>query len=718
MPWNLETLREVDKDYFIELILDLIKNLGFRDADKIATSEETGADIIAIREDPVSGLEKYLIKIKPRSLVSSSDLNDFIRVLDRYKGDRGIFVTNVDFTKDAKLLAQREHRGRLILWSGGKVVEMLNEYRIEPKKELIEKLKSKKEAESKKRAILKIIKLDSPLLFDFNHEKTVEKVIGKLSKEYKIKRALVSLKYLGVILSPAYIISWSCRTKEQKEAEIKDKAVVFSDGSIVIRTSEDERLKPTVSKALLNNSSVIKCTEKTLEVGISPSEATLIAKSQLSKELNVSQSHIAISAKKKVYVPKKALLKLQIHKNEAEAEMDLETSEIKIKISLLPEEMLVDFAKEECKRVTREELREYRTKIKENRMLLRGETERFEFAVAIDGYTGEILAKDIRMKGEALLELISQLYPQGKLVNVEERKREAVGDILVENKIVILKVNLENGEYSVLKELHHPEEAFKAAKAIIEDNFPVKDLKLENFKVLGHKVIEVLLSGEGGKARVKVDGTNLDVIDYFVEINQNKAKELILDKYKGCKIEEISEDSDSFTFSVSSDTQKIRVKISKDGKLIEELDNVMKEEVVREKALKYLEEQGVEAKIEEITLDTDWIITFIGDEKFGKLILGRADGKVKAQEISYTERALEKFYYEHLKQKYGEENPATERMTHYRDKGYLTIKVSSEKKLYYAKIDVKTGRIIAEDTLVDKGITAKIKKMRLESRYK
>lgn len=720
MPWTLEMLGEIDREYFVELIMDLLRNLEFRDSERIKTPVETGADIIALREDPLSGLEKYMFKIKAGGLVSSSEINAFIETLDRYKSDRGIFITSGDFTKDAKLLAQREHRGRIILWNGKKVVDMLNEYQIEPKKELIEMIESRKEAEKKKKEVLNIVRLESPLLFDFNHEKVIESVVSKLSHEYKIKRIFVSPEYLGVFLSPSYIISWSSKVQKQNEAglELKDKAVVFNEEKIITKASEDEKLKLAVSKALLNDSSIIKCTEKTLEVGISPSKATLLAKSRLSKELGVPQSHIEISDKKKVYVPKKAVIKLKIYRNRAEAEVNMETSEVKIDIKPLSEEKLIEYLKEECKKSTKEELKEYRTKSKENRFMLRGETDRFEFAAAIDMYTGAILAKDVRMKRDALLNLIKSIYPKGEIINIDEGKREAIADISVEGKIAVLNVNLENGEHSLLRELHSPDEAFKMAKSIIEENFPLKGMKFESFSIMEHRIIEVLMEGAEGKARVKVDGTNLDIIDYFVEISPKKAEEIISGKYKGWSINERTEDADSYTFLIESESQSAKVRLSKDGKFLEELDVVLKEDVARQKAIEHLEKMGIEAKIEEAALKKNWEIVFTGDERFGKLTLDRKNGSVIEEEINYTERALEKLYYEHLKLKYGEDNPITERMTHYRDKGYLTIKVSSGNTLYYAKIDVKTGRVIEEDKLVDRELMARIKKMQLESKYK
>lgn len=60
----------------------------------------------------------------------------------------------------------------------------------------------------------------------------------------------------------------------------------------------------------------------------------------------------------------------------------------------------------------------------------------------------------------------------------------------------------------------------------------------------------------------------------------------------------------------------------------------------------------------------------------------------------------------------------TERLTHYKEEGYIHIKVAGKNSLYYARIDTKTGKILSEDRAPIKGITAKLKQLQLESKYK
>ncbi|WP_048151605.1 restriction endonuclease [Palaeococcus ferrophilus] len=717
MKWTPELVRRVDHDYLVEQALELLKRAGFREAEKVANRELEGIDIVATRDDPISGFEKYLISVKTGALVSSDDVKRFIEYLDRFKADRGIIVTNVDFTKDAKLLVQREQRGRIILWGGERVAGMLNEYGIEPPKELLKEIESKREEERKRRDVFRIMKLDSPLLFDFNHEKTIEAVIKKLSSEYSIRRSLIEVEHLSVSLTPAYIVTWSAKVEEETE---RNRAVVFSDGSIVVKGEEDPELKVPLSKAVLNDSSILKATEVEVKEGIQPSEATLIAKSGIGRELGVPQSHVEIVDKKMVYVPVEAHLRLKLLNNSATATVDLRRKAIEISIEPLDREKLLDYVREACASAVGEEPLKMAPEEKKDRLVVKGETERFVFIMEVARYTGEITSRKIKMKKAAMENLIRELYPRGEIINLDETEGEAIADILLkgEDKIVVLSIKLHNGRYAVVRELHGPGEVFRAAKELIEKNFPIANLEARSFRLTQHRVFEVSLESPDGKTTVKVDGSNLDIIDYTVEISREKAESLVLEKYSGWNVESVEETEDSFVFKISNPEYVVEVAVSKDGKAIEEKDRVLREDVATRKAEEYLKGEGIEARVKEARLEGHWVVEFLGEEKFGTLKLDRGSGKLLEKEIYYTERALENLFHEHVKSKYGEKELNTEKMVHYRDRGYLIIKASSGNRLYYAKIDVKDGKILEEDALVDKGITAKLKKMQLESKYK
>ncbi|MBO8175585.1 MAG: restriction endonuclease [Thermococcus sp.] len=714
MAWIVEDITIVPQEYLASVLLELLKRMGFREYEKVSNPKQWGIDIIAFRDDPISGTEKYVIKIKSGALADSRDVNVFAGIMERFKADRGIIISPVGFTKDAKVLATKEYRGRIVLWDGVKLVEILNNYGIEPDRELIKEIRSKNVKEEKKEA-LTTVALDAPLLFEFSPDKVFKDVVSKIKAEYRIEEREVSLKHLMLQLKTAYIFSWSA---EETDNGIKDKAIVFTKDEIVPFVSRDEKLKNAVSRALLNDSSVVKVSEKNVKVEISPSEAVLLLKSRIAEELQIPQSAIIIHEKKKVYIPETAFLELEIGRSSGRAEVNLRDREIKIHLEPLPEETLIEIAKKECIKTMGEEIENMDVRIIRDRITVKGETSRFMVEIVLNIYTGKILKKESLLKEEALKKLIHTLYPSGQVVYIEKGKRHAIVDILTKDCIIILEVNLTNGEYKIVRELITPKKAAEEGKKIIEGNFPLKDLEMEEFAIVDHKYIEVTLKSRDGKAKVKVDGINGDILDYFVDISEDKARELIGKRYPEWSIKSLTVEKDSFLAEIENEQYVAKIRLSKDGKLIEEIDRYIKKNIAEKLAKEHLERKGIQATIKSLILNQDWEVEFLGEERIGTLTLNRRDGKVKKEEIWFTELAIEKMYHEHVKQKFGEQKVKTERLTHYKDKGYVTIKLSGENALYYAKINSKTGDIMEEDMVSLKGLMAKIKKLQMESKYK
>ncbi|WP_367883562.1 hypothetical protein [Thermococcus peptonophilus] len=109
----------------------------------------------------------------------------------------------------------------------------------------------------------------------------------------------------------------------------------------------------------------------------------------------------------------------------------------------------------------------------------------------------------------------------------------------------------------------------------------MNNLKLASSRVLEHKFLEITMEGgEGGKATAKIDGDTKDVLDYFVEITPpQKAEELVLAKYPGYRTLSVSESDDVYTVEIENDQHKVTVRVTKDGKIVEEADRVLKKEV-------------------------------------------------------------------------------------------------------------------------------------------
>jgi hypothetical protein len=712
MPWTQDIIMMAPENVLIENVIELLRRMGFREYEKVSSKKDWGIDIVAIRDDPIAGMEKLVIAVHRKGLASSRDVNVFADLVDKYKADKGILISTAGFTKDAKVLISREHRGRIIPWDGEKLISLFHNYSLEPPEELLKMAESAKR-KSEKKSTLNEFELDAPLLHEFSAQEVFKKVASFASSQYPIKPSEMSLRALSVTLSSAYIFSWSVEGGEEK-----DRAVVFSGEDIVLRATEDRKLSVPVTKALLNDASSIQATERYIEVPISPSEAVLILKERAARELGVAEGKISIHERKKVYVPKLAKLDLKVGENTAKATVNLESGEVKFEISPLPDEYFIEKTEEIVLKQTGEEVLEKELKRDKGRVKISGRTRSFSFEITFNEYTGKPLSLEALLSDEALDELLRKTYPRGKVMNLEKGKKVAVADILLDDGIAVLEVDLATGKHSEVRRLPSPEEAFKNAKDVIEGNFPLRNLEMSSYRVLEHKYLELTLESPDGRAVVKVDGATGDVLDYLVEITPERAKELVAERYPEFEITSVEEKDAEYVLKAENERHVVTIRLSKDGKLVEEVDRVLRKELAEKIALERAREIDEEASIDSISLNDNWEVEFTGKTKIGTLVLHRTTGEVIEENVRFTEMAIETMYHEHLRMAFGEDEVKTERLTHYKDRGYINIKVSGAERLYYARIDTRTGKIISEDTAPIKGITAKLKQIQLDSKYK
>ncbi|CAD5244611.1 restriction endonuclease [Thermococcus camini] len=712
MPWTPDLIRLTPRETLVGDVIELLKRMGFRDYERVAGRKEWGIDVVAIRDDPIAGIEKVVLAIHPKGLASSRDINVFADLVDKYKADKGILISPAGFTKDAKVLISREHRGRVVPWDGEKLASLFNNYRMEPPADLVERLKAETEAGEEK-GPLEEFELDAPLLHDFSPEAVLRKVASFAASKYPVKPEEVKLESIAVSLSSAYIFSWSVEGDEEK-----DKAVVFSEDRIVLRATQDKNLSVPVTKALLNDGSVIRATEREVEVPLSPSEAVFVLKAVAAKELGVPEGRVTIHERKKVYVPKEARLEVRVGENLAGARVDLERGEVTFEMNPLPDDHFAERIRDIVRKQTGEEIREYELKRTNGKVKASGKTERFSFEAQFNGYTGRLLGMEALMSDDALSELLRNAYPQGRVINLEKGKKAAIADILLDAGVVVVSVDLTDGSYEEARRLPSPEDAFENARTVIEGNFPLRGLAMKSYRVLEHKYLELVLESVDGKAVVKVDGSTGDVLDYLVEVTPDRAKEIVSGKYPDFEIKSIEGTETEYTVTAENDRHMVTVRVSRDGKLIEETDRVLRRDLAERMAAEAAKEIDEEAVIRSITLNENWEVEFAGRTKVGRFVLHRTTGEVLKSDVRFTEMAIKESYLSHVMEKYKEERPAVERLVLYEERGYVHIKVAGKETLYYARIDTRTGRIISEDRAPTKGITAKLKQLQLDSRYK
>jgi len=706
MAWTPQLVRKLPREALINHIIEVLGRMGFKNYERVSDRSRWGVDIVAIRDDPIAGMEKLVIKVHTGSLASSRDINVFGDLLDKYKADRGILVAPVGFTKDARSTVAKEYRGRIVMWDADKLAVIFSNYGIEAPK--IEE----KDGDDSKKSPFNEFELDAPLLYEFSPEEITRLIAKKASADYPIKPAEIRIKSMKVVLTSAYILSWNVDEKNER-----DKAVVFSKDKVIPRALSSELATP-VKRALLNDSSTIKATQREIINPISPSESVLILKERLAKELGVTEGQVRILDRKKVYIPERVEVELQVGDNRGKAGVNPVTGDVEFEIEPLPEE----FFREKVRAFLEKHIGETPEIIelsKENwKVKVTGSTRRFTFAFKFNAYTGRTLVEETTLTDEALRSLLKTTYPEGEILSLEKGKKVAVADVRLSDKVVVVEVNLENGTLKEVRKLPSPEEALDSAREVIEKNFPLRNLEIRESRVIEHKFLELQLRGEGGKALVKIDGATKDVLDYIVEITPEKARELVKKSYPDFDIMEVKEDGASYTARAKNDKHILEIKVSKDGKLIEETDRVLRREVAGKIAVEKIKDIDETAELKSLKLENDWVAEFQGGKKVGILVLDRRTGEVKESNIHFTEVALENSFHEHVQKIYGETELRTERLTHYKEQNYIHIKVAGRDYLYYARIDTRTGKIISEDRVPAKGLTAKLKQLQLESKYK
>ncbi len=150
MSWTQDIIMLAPEDVLIENVIELLKRMGFRDYERVSSKKDWGIDIVAIRDDPIAGMEKLVIAVHRKGLASSRDINVFAGLVDKYKADKGILISTAGFTKDAKVLISREYRGRIIPWDGEKLASLFHNYSVEPPEELVKMAEDARKEPAKK----------------------------------------------------------------------------------------------------------------------------------------------------------------------------------------------------------------------------------------------------------------------------------------------------------------------------------------------------------------------------------------------------------------------------------------------------------------------------------------------------------------------------------------------------------------------------------------
>ncbi|WP_232460834.1 restriction endonuclease [Thermococcus gorgonarius] len=417
MSWSADLIMRLPKDLLLDSISELLWRMGFKNYEKVSNERKWGADIVAIREDPIAGTEKLILLVHDRGLASSKDANFFAQNVDRHKAHKGVLVSPAGFTKDAKLLMSRDYLGRIIPWDGEKLASLLNNYGVKVPEGAEKFFTPEKEEKEVK---LEEFELDAPLLYDFSHAELMKRVSEHLTRNYPVSPNEIELVSLSLELSTAYIVSWEL-TGTEKEG---GKAIIFSKDDVVLNAEEDRELSTPLKKALLDERAVIRATERRIQNPVSPGEVALILKSLVAEKKGVSENHVSIIDRRKVYLPVMALMELKMGENRGEARVNLRTGEIDVSLEPLPEGYFLKKARSIVEKETGEKPEEINVKSGERKLKVLGKTRRFSFEVVFNPYTGKLVGLETLMSDEALEELLKSLYPSGEVLSLEKQEKK------------------------------------------------------------------------------------------------------------------------------------------------------------------------------------------------------------------------------------------------------------------------------------------------------
>ena len=115
-----EDIQRMDGFDFEEVVADLFNAKGY-DAKVTSGSGDQGADVVADKD-----FEKVVIQAKRyKGKVSNSAVQEVVASMKHYNADRGLVITNSQFTSSARELASSND---IELWNGGKLKEQIEAY--------------------------------------------------------------------------------------------------------------------------------------------------------------------------------------------------------------------------------------------------------------------------------------------------------------------------------------------------------------------------------------------------------------------------------------------------------------------------------------------------------------------------------------------------------------------------------------------------------------
>ena len=136
----LDLILQRDSDFFERLVMNLLVEMGYGEGKVTRRSRDGGIDGI-INEDKL-GLEKIFIQAKrwqPGNNVGRTEIEGFVGAIDRQRGDKGVFITTSDFSREA--YDHSSTHVSLVKINGNKLAELMIQYNIGVTNKTVYKIK-------------------------------------------------------------------------------------------------------------------------------------------------------------------------------------------------------------------------------------------------------------------------------------------------------------------------------------------------------------------------------------------------------------------------------------------------------------------------------------------------------------------------------------------------------------------------------------------------
>ena len=135
----LNVIREMEPDAFERLAQRLLREAGFIKVEVRGKSGDGGIDGVGVLRVNLVSFQVYFQCKKWKGSVGSKEIRDFRGALQG-RADKGLFITTGNFTSQASEEATRDGAIAIDLIDGERLCELLRQYELGVKTEMIEKV--------------------------------------------------------------------------------------------------------------------------------------------------------------------------------------------------------------------------------------------------------------------------------------------------------------------------------------------------------------------------------------------------------------------------------------------------------------------------------------------------------------------------------------------------------------------------------------------------